>query len=246
MLPAVVEVFMDGRRILKTAARGAVVGGVMAAAGYAALVVLNRAKYGDAKSSAAIAEDSVLDQFIPDPEVAEHHEIEVHAPVDVVMAAARSLELNHSPLIRAIFRARELALGGTAEKRPLPTTLYDQMRSIGWGVLSERAGREIVFGAVTQPWVAAPTFRPVPAEQFREFREPGFVKIVWTLRADPLGDDRSIFHTETRASTTDAEARARFRKYWSFVAPGVKLIRVSMLQPLRRAAEQRVRAEAAC
>ena len=89
-------------------------------------------------------------------------------------------------------------------------------------------------------------FRSIPANQFREFHEPGFVKIVWTLRADPVDDERTIFHTETRVCTTDAEARERFRKYWSFVAPGVKLIRVAMLQPLKRAAEQRTRAEACC
>ena len=237
---------MDGRRIAKTAAQSVIVGGAMAAAGYAALVVLNRAKYGDAKVSTDVAKDSVLDRFIPEPEVAEHHQIEIQAPVDVVMSAAKSLELMTSPVIRAIFRARELALGGAPDRRTHPATLYEQMVSIGWGVLSEQAGHQIVFGAVTQPWLAAPTFRSIPADQFREFREPGFVKIVWTLRAEPIDEQRSVFHTETRVCTTDAEARERFRKYWSFVAPGVKLIRVAMLQPLRRAAEQRVRAEAAC
>jgi hypothetical protein len=216
----------------------------MAAAGYAALVALNRAKYGGAKGSADGAEDSVLDQFIPDPEVAEHHKIAIKAPAGVVMAAAKSLNLMTSPVIRAIFRTRELALGGEPDTRPHPGTLYEQMLSIGWVVLSEQPGREVVFGAVTQPWVAAPTFRSIPADQFRAFSEPGFVKIIWTLRADPVGDARSIFHTETRVCCTDREARERFRKYWSFVAPGVKLIRIAMLQPLRRAAEQRVKAEA--
>ena len=237
---------MNARRLVKTAGSGLILGGAMTAAGYAALVVLNRARYGDAKGRADAAKDSVLDRFIPSPEVAEHHEIEIQAPVDVVMAAAKSLELLTSPVIRAIFRARELALGGEPDTRPHPTTLYDQMLSIGWVVLFEEAGHEIVFGAVTQPWLAAPTFRSIPADQFREFCEPGFVKIVWTLRAEPVDEERSIFHSDTRVSTTDAEARERFRKYWSFVAPGVKLIRVAMLQPLRRAAEQRVRAEASC
>jgi hypothetical protein len=237
---------MDGRRAVKNVSRALLAGGAVAAAGYAALVVLNRKHYGDAKRSAETAKDSVLDRFIPNPEVADHHEIEIQAPVDVVMAAAKSHELMTSPIVRAIIRARELALGGAADTRPHPSGLYDQMRSIGWVVLSEQAGHEIVFGAVTQPWVAAPTFRSIPADQFREFCEPGFVKIVWTLRADPVDDKKSIFHTETRVCTTDAEARERFRKYWSFVAPGVKLIRAAMLQPLRRAAEQRVQAEASC
>jgi len=236
---------MKARRIVKTAGGGLLVGSAIAAAGYAALVVLSRATYGGAKRSAGAAKDSVLDRFIPNPEVSEHHAITIQAPADVVMLSAKSLELLSSPVIRAIFRARELALGGVPDRRPHPTTLYDQMLSIGWGVLSERAGREIVFGAVTQPWLAAPAFRSIPADHFDAFCEPGFVKIVWTLRAEPVDDQQTIFHTETRVSTTDTAARARFRKYWSFVAPGVKLIRVAMLQPLRRAAEQRVRSAAA-
>jgi hypothetical protein len=236
---------MNSRRIAKTAAYGALAGGALATAGYAALVALNRATYGDAKTSAGGAKDPVLDRFIPAPEVREHHQIKIHAPADVAMAAAKSVELTASPLIRAIFRARELALRGTPDPRPHPATLYEQMQSIGWVVLSEQPGREIVFGAVTQPWLATPTFRSIPAEQFGDFSEPGYVKIVWTLRAEPVDEARSIFHTETRVSTTDADTRERFRKYWSYVAPGVKLIRVAMLHPLRQAAEQRARAESA-
>jgi hypothetical protein len=80
----------------------------------------------------------------------------------------------------------------------------------------------------------------VPAGEIEAFREPGYAKIAWSLRADPVGDDRSIFHTETRVSTTDREAREHFRRYWSFVAPGVALIRIAMLRPLKRDAERRI------
>jgi len=78
-----------------------------------------------------------------------------------------------------------------------------------------------------------------------DFAEPGYVKIAWTLRADPVDASRSTFHTETRVSTTDAAARRKFRNYWSFVAPGVEVIRMAMLGPLRRAAEARVTERAA-
>ncbi len=75
--------------------------------------------------------------------------------------------------------------------------------------------------------------------QFTAFREPGYVKIVWTLRADPIGETESMFHTETRVATTDPETRKRFRRYWWYVAPGVELIRLAMLRPLKNAAERR-------
>ena len=89
------------------------------------------------------------------------------------------------------------------------------MRSIGWGVLADVPGREIVMGAITQPWLADVVFRALPPEEFAAFDEPGFVKIAWTLRADPVTATTSIFRTETRVTTTDPTARARFRRYWS-------------------------------
>jgi len=96
------------------------------------------------------------------------------------------------------------------------------------------------MGAATIPWHANPVFRSVPAGEFETFREPGYVKIAWSLRAEAAGDYRSIFHTETRVSTTDSQAREQFKRYWSFVAPGVELIRIAMLRPLKCEAERRV------
>jgi hypothetical protein len=68
------------------------------------------------------------------------------------------------------------------------------------------------------------------------------VKIAWTLRADPEGDSASTFRTETRVLATDADARRRFRRYWAYLSPGIILIRMSMLGPLKREAERRARA----
>ncbi len=93
-----------------------------------------------------------------------------------------------------------------------------------------------------KPWEPNPTFRALPPEEFRHFDEPGLVKIAFTLRADPLAVDRSIFRTETRAIATDAAARHRFRTYWAFLSPGIVLIRWAMLRPVKRAAERRFRA----
>ena len=116
-----------------------------------------------------------------------------------------------------------------------------RMREIGWGVLADMPGREIVMGAVTQPWMADVVFRPLPPDEFASFQEPDYVKIVWTLRADPLGADRSIFRNETRVISTDPTARAKFRRYWSFASPGIILIRWASLGPLKDEAERRFR-----
>ena len=104
---------------------------------------------------------------------------------------------------------------------------------MGWRILGETSDREIVVGAVTTPWEANVTFRSLDAEEFAAFNDPGYVKIVWSLRADPLGSDRSIFRTETRAVATDRDAGARFHPYWAFASAGIWLIRRASLGPLK-------------
>jgi hypothetical protein len=114
-------------------------------------------------------------------------------------------------------------------------------RSLGWGVLAEVPGHEIVMGAVTQPWMANVVFRPLAPDRFALFDEPDYVKIAWTLRADSVSGRESIFLTETRVATTDAVAGAKFRRYWAFASPGIGLIRWSSLGSLKRDAERRAR-----
>ena len=101
------------------------------------------------------------------------------------------------------------------------------------------------MGAVTQPWEANVVFQPLPPAEFAAFNEPGFVKIAWTLRADPIGTDASIFRTETRAVATSPVSRAKFRRYWSLLSPGIIVIRWASLRPLKTEAERRARLEPA-
>ena len=165
----------------------------------------------------------------------------VSAPADVTLSAAAEVDLQQSVIIRGIFRARELILGAQADTETRPLGLLAQMESLGWRVLAEDPGREIVVGAVTQPWMANVVFRGLPPEEFRGFREPDYVKIVWTLRADPISPTESIFLTETRVATTDPGARRKFRSYWARFSPGIILIRQVMLRQLKAEAERRVR-----
>jgi hypothetical protein len=192
------------------------------------------------RATADDSADSVLDRFMPIYEIVERHKVRVRAPAEVTLAAAREQDLQHSPIVRAIFTTRELAVGA-AHQRRVPTPLLTELLALGWGVLEDIPGREIVIGAATRPWEVEVVFRSLPAERFAAFSEPEFVKIVVSLRADPLDDGTSIFRTETRAIATDAVAREKFRRYWSFVSPGVSLIRWMSLRPLKADAERRAR-----
>jgi len=82
----------------------------------------------------------------------------------------------------------------------------------------------------------------VTPDRFAAYNDPGNVKIAWTLRARPVGDNATMFLTETRAVATDPDARRKFRSYWAFASPGIAAIRWLSLLPLRKDAERRARA----
>jgi hypothetical protein len=223
----------------RTVARWLSIGAGLAAAAYAGYAAVTWLRYGHASTSKPEDEDVLLDRFIPAYDIAERHHIRVAAPAATTLQTASEMDLLHSPIARAIFRAREVILGSEPDRVARPRGVLALTQSLGWRVLAEVPGREIVMGAVTQPWKANVTFEGLPPDEFAAFYEPGYVKIVWTLRADPIGPNESVFRTETRAIATDPSAYAKFRRYWSLLSPGIIMIRAAMLQPLKREAERR-------
>jgi len=215
----------------------AVVG--LATASYAAYAGVTWCLYGNPKRACRGSGDALLDMFMANHEVADRHQVSVAAPAEITLSAASEIHLEDCVFIRAIFKGRELVLGSKPDSRVRPKGLLEEVKSLGWGVLAELPGREIVFGGVTKPWDANPVFHALPPDEFAAFQEPGYVKIAWTLRANPDGGGRSIFRTETRAVATDVEARRKFRRYWAFLSPGIIAIRTVMLPAVKAEAERR-------
>jgi hypothetical protein len=218
-------------------------GGIgLAAASYTFLAGLTWWRYGRPSLPGKPEEaDALLDRFMPVYETVERHCRRVAAPAEIALAAACELDLSQSMIVQSLFKTRAWFMGTSSPATSEARGLLVEMQRLGWRVLAELPGREIVVGAVTQPWMADVVFQGIPPEEFAAFDQPEFVKIAWNLRADPIGPDLCIIRTETRVITTDSRARARFRRYWSLILPGVVVIRVVLMNMAKRDAEARAR-----
>jgi hypothetical protein len=232
---------MNATSLTKSCGRWAAAGIGLAGASYAAYAGLTWSGYGLVHAPTADEADPLLDRFMPNYEIAERHHIHVGAPAGTTFAAASEMDLQESRIIRAIFKGREWIMGSQPATKAGPRAFVAQMRTIGWGVLAEIPDREIVMGAVTQPWKADVVFRPLPPEEFAAFCEPDYVKIVWTLEAEAVTPGVTRFRTETRVKTTDEAARRKFGWYWLAFGLGIRLIRWSLLRELRRQSVRRHR-----
>ena len=236
---------MNPKQFAQLATKWATAAVGAAAVSYGTYAGVTWLRYGTKKRADHEETDVLLDLFMPGFEVVDRHHVRVAAPPEVTLAAATDIDLESCPVIRGIFKGRELILRSKPDKTIRPRGLLAEMKSLGWGTLAELPGREIVMGAVTKPWEANPVFRALPPDEFASFQEPGYVKIVWTLHANPVGEGGSVFRTETRAIATDPESRRKFRRYWAFLSPGIIAIRSVMLPAMKAEAERRWRAPAA-
>jgi len=209
------------------------------AASYGAYSLAAWARYGHVHADRH-PHDALLDRFLSDPEVDEFHHFKVNAPAEITFEAAKNLDLQASPLVKAIFWLRGLPalLQGTQLRPNGPRGIIDETLANGWGVLAEVPAREIVIGAYTQPWHEKVTFNSLPPSEFASFAEPGYVKIVVTFAAEPLSATESRFVTRTRVATTDHVSRKKFRLYWAPMSAGIILIRYLSLPLIRGAAEK--------
>ena len=190
-----------------------------------------------------MARVGTIDRYLPRADATESHEVSVHAPAELVFDVAENFDLQSLPILRAIFRAREALFGSRVRERTGPTGIVAETTALGWGVLSRTRGREIVMGAVAQPWLADVKFRAVEPERFADFIQPDHVRIVWTIEAEPRSEDRSILRTQTRARANDEQARRKFRRYWRWARAGIFPIRWLALPAIKREAERRYRAQ---
>jgi hypothetical protein len=224
---------------MRSALGGAAAALGVAAASYAAYVATAWSRYGHVKPPADDERDVLLDTFMPRYDVVERHHVRVAASADVTFAAAIKVNLQDSIVIRAIFKAREVLLGAQPDRVGASRSLLEMTKRLGWVVLADVPGHEIVMGAVTRPWDANVVFRGIPSERFAAFNEPDYVKIVWTLRADAVDVRTSIARSETRAVATDESARRKFRWYWARFSPGIIVIREIAQRLIKTNAEAR-------
>jgi hypothetical protein len=185
------------------------------------------------------AASSSLERFIPDPEIRERFETTVRAPADLVMDVAAHFDMQSLRIVKAIFWLREKLMRASPAGHRKPQGILEETKTLGWGVLAEQPGRLVVCGATCQPWLAHVKFSALAPDEFATYAEPDQVKIAWTLETEEIGPAITRFAQETRAVSTDEQARIKFLRYWRWARVGIITIRVLIMPAVRRESERR-------
>ena len=182
----------------------------------------------------------LLYRFVPRPDAAEAHWIEIAASPEVVYRALWTADLGDSVIVKGLLALRSLPAWIARGRQLSPRKLtLENVVEAGFGRLAEERDREIVLGVAGRFWRPTGNLEPFDREAFAAPVPPGMARAAWSFRVTPLGPHRTLLSTETRVACGDAASRIKFRAYWLVVRPFSGLIRRIMLQAIRREAESR-------
>lgn len=173
--------------------------------------------------------------YLPNPRHVELHRITCAAAPEAAWQAARHFDGANIPWVRFIFDLRALPgkLFGHEPPSQDRRLGVDQVAASGAGfmVLEEQAGREVVVGAVGRFWHLEIPFATVAPSDFAKHGEPGWGKVAWAIRVEPLGPGSQIV-LELRTTATDEESWHKLERYFLVIGSVSHLIRSSVMSHL--------------
>ncbi|HKU44055.1 MAG TPA: hypothetical protein VJR89_38105 [Polyangiales bacterium] len=179
---------------------------------------------------------STLDELIPKPRLLEIDEVTTAATPATALEIARHFDLASSPLVGALFWLRtvpERLASGQSLATP-PDLRLDAIGRAGEGFhVLEDAPDRLIVGAIGRFWQSTIEFAPVSPREFAAFDRPGWGKVAWELRSEPVGaGSRLVF--ELRVTATDDESWHAQERYFRLIGPFSRFIRRHELQLIAR------------
>lgn len=183
----------------------------------------------------------LIDDYLPRYDVTEYHERHVAAPPARTYAAIWGADLAASLFVRTLLALRTVPslIADPAGWRRLPragVTLRDVLQ-LGFFLLGEDPGREVVLGVIGRFWQPTGNLLPGDRARFLAPQAPGTARAAWNFTVAQRAGGGSLLTTETRVLCADAPSLRSFRRYWLLVGPFSGLIRRHMLAAIRTAAE---------
>jgi menaquinone-dependent protoporphyrinogen oxidase len=177
-----------------------------------------------------------MDHLMPEFEQIWSTEEIIQGSPSKVFEALSTLPAKKMKMANFLAKIRTL---GRAGNPPEEEDFMTSAEKFGNVALYNDLPREVISGLVGKFWQLDFGIRKVDAQQFPNFNEPDFAKVACNFLITP-GDttEHSCVYSEMRIHSTTPDARRKFKLYWLFLSPGIRLFMRSALAALRRHTEE--------
>ena len=171
----------------------------------------------------------LIDHYLERFDFVEQHKVLIGARPDLVYRSALNVNFaDESLIIRSLLWLRGMSTEGFS---------LDRIEQSNFKKLDEDPGHELVLGIVGRFWTIFGGLQKIHSgDEFRNFETPGYAKAVWNFSVEE-SNGRTCLSTETRIRCIDDASRRSFGRYWTLIRPFSGLIRIKMLNEIKRKAE---------
>ncbi len=145
--------------------------------------------------------------YLPHPKHVEIHRIFVKARPGIAWEAARRFDGAKIPWVRLLFDIREIPVRLLGRKPEQDRRLgVDQVaiNGIGFMILHENPGKEVVVGAVGRFRHLNIPFAELKPDDFAHFNEKGWGKLAWAISVEPYLNGSTISFELLTTATDEA------------------------------------------
>jgi hypothetical protein len=175
-----------------------------------------------------IKELSLIDEIMPDSDVAATYSILIQAPPDKVY---KMLEggIPVGSITKLLMGLRGIPRFFRKRNAPLPQDPFYRLKQL--------QDREIVLGIAGQFWKPVSKIVPIHSlQEFLDFQQDGYCKAAMNMKIVEKAPRQSLLSTETRVLCYGS-AKKHFKGYWRLIGPFSGLIRLEMLRKIRKNVE---------
>jgi len=178
-----------------------------------------------------------IQNYLPHPHHTETMRIFVNAKQETAWELARHYDMSSVPWIRFLFNLRTIAdLFHPDKSAPHDKRIgLDQIgeNDNGFMIIHEIPGKEVVVGAIGKFWHVDIPFEKIAPDKFRNFDEPGWGKLAWSITVEPYLTGSTIAF-ELRTTATDYDSWKKLNIYYHIIGTFSKLIRHTLMNHLEK------------
>jgi hypothetical protein len=176
-----------------------------------------------------------LDDVMPEYQFYEKHSTRVHGRPEQVMQAVRESTFRDMKSLSTLLKIRAAALRiRDTDALPQDRRILDAFSAPG--MLVGDSDHEVL-----KCWIAnlrAQRLADVRTlQEFKDYREPGGIKMAFNLHVEDAGQGWCTLSTDTRVLALDERTRSGMARYWRLIVPGSGLLRRQWLDGIKSRAE---------
>ncbi len=189
--------------------------------------------------------DQQIDGLMPTYSFNELHEVRIKASPDEVKEVFRVTGVNDIPVVHLLMKIRGIADEDVdlSDRASSNKAGADTFTTPDFNFFVVAPDEYIAVMILKPTMISGNKGKPAPPEistieQFRAFKEPGYMKVAINFRIIGIENKETLLTTETRVDGTTKTDSYVFGRYWRVIYPGSAIIRRVWLDTIKKKAEK--------